>query len=101
MRSLIDEKGPVPYIVNTMAANGLPTQGTWASADRKLSGIILFQHQTPCVHHCPQIRFGRESDQNLKCTETDTKMRNLFCNNLEYIALFKVIIHVLFSVIYS
>ena len=58
-------------------------------------------NQTPPLQHCPQVHFGRESDQNLKCTETATKMRNLFCNDLEYIGLFQVIIHVLLSVIYS
>ena len=57
--------------------------------------------QTPPFQHCPQIRFGRESNQNLKCTETATKMRNLFYNDLEYNGLFQVIIHVLLSVIYS
>ena len=76
----------------------------------QLRNILIFnsitktdhpQPQTPPFQHCPQIRFGRESDQNLKCTETATKMRNLFCNDLEYIGLFKVIIYVLLSVIYS
>ena len=58
-------------------------------------------YQTPRVCHCYQIRFGRESDQNPKCTKTTTKMRNLFCNNVEYIWLFKFMIYMLLSVIFS
>ena len=62
---------------------------------QSLMNILHVISQTPRLDHCPQIRFGRESDQNLKCTETATKMRNLFCNDLEYIGLFQVIIRVI------
>ena len=55
-------------------------------------------NQTPRVY---QICFGRESDQNLKCTKTTTKMKNLFCNNAEYIWLFKFMIYMLLSVIFN
>ena len=37
--------------------------------------------RTPRVYHSSQIHFDRDSDQTFKCTNTTTKLRNLFCNN--------------------
>ena len=53
------------------------------------------------MYHRYQILFGRENDQNLKCTKTTIKLTNLFCNNVEYIGLFKCINYMLLSVIHS
>ena len=67
-------------------------------------GITLDSHpanQTPHVYHCYQIHFGCESSQNLKCTKTTTKMRDLFCYNVEWIGLFKFMNYMLLSVIFS
>ena len=66
------------------------------------SNLVMFAHNAlSCIkdHWLPDklpvyttaprsVLVDRESDQNPKCTETATKMRNLFCYNLEYIGLF-------------